>query len=108
MLYQKGIGHLTKSIPDILEDGENGLPTNYRQALRPQSELLTRYTEQIEDYVKLIAEYTHQHPTCQKLSQLEGVGLLIALGLTVRLGNAQEFQFGRDASTCIGLTGVVD
>jgi transposase len=29
---------------------------------------------------------------------------LVALGLTVRLGNAQEFEIGRDASACIGLT----
>lgn len=104
IVVPKGIDHLTRSLPDILEDGENGLPINYRQALRAQSELLTRYSEQIEDYVKLIAKYTRHHPTCQKLSQLEGVGPLIALGLTVRLGNAQEFQFGRDASACIGLT----
>lgn len=104
IVVPKGIEHLTRALPDILEDGENGLPINYRQALRAQSELLTRYSEQIEDYVKLIAKYTRHHPTCQKLSQLEGVGPLIALGLTVRLGNAQEFQFGRDASACIGLT----
>ena len=104
IIVSKGINHLTKSLPDILEDGENGLPASYRQALHAQSELLTQYTEQIEGYDKLIAEYTRHHPTCQKLSKLEGVGPLVALGLTVRLGNAQEFKIGRDASACIGLT----
>lgn len=104
IVVSRGINQLTKFLPDILEDGENGLPINYRQVLRAQSELLTRYTEQIEDYDKLIVECTHHHPTCQKLSQLEGVGPVIALGLTVRLGDAQEFQFSRDASACIGLT----
>ena len=104
IVVSKGIHHLTKSLPDILEDGENGLPTNYRQALHAQSTLLTHYTEQIECYDKLIAAHTRNHPTCQKLSKLEGVGPLVALGLMVRLGNAQEFKIGRDASACIGLT----
>jgi transposase len=104
IVISKGIRNLVKSLPDVLEDGENGLPMNYRQALYAQSEWLKQYTEQIDGYDKLIAEHTRHHSTCQKLSKLEGVGPQVALGLTVRLGNAQEFKTGRDASSCIGLT----
>lgn len=104
IVIPKGLHHVTKSLPDILEDSENGLPMNYRQALYTQSELLKLYSDQIESYDKLIAEHTRHHPVCQKLAKLEGVGPLVALGLTVRLGNANEFKVGRDASACIGLT----
>ena len=104
IVIAKGLNHLVTALPDILEDAENGLPMNYRQALAAQSQMLQLYTTQIESYDRLIAEHTRHNPVCQKLSKLEGVGPLIALGLTVRLGNATEFNTGRDASACIGLT----
>lgn len=66
--------------------------------------MLTIYTDQVEAYDRLITEHTKQNEICQKLSKLEGVGPIVALGLMVRLGNAKEFAQSRDASACIGLT----
>ena len=104
IVLPKGITPLAKRIPEILEDAENGLPDCLRQVLASQSDLLAMYTEQIEYYDGLITEHVSQNKICKKLSKLEGVGPIVALGLMVRLGNGKEFVRSRDASACIGLT----
>ena len=104
IILPKGVGPLIKRIPDILEDAENGLPACLRQILKSQADILGIYTEQIEAYDELVVAYTKQNKVCQKLSKLEGVGPIVALGLMVRLGDGKEFAQSRDASACIGLT----
>lgn len=104
IVLPKGIPPLLKRIPQILEDAENGLPACLRQILASQADILAMYTDQIENYDSLIAEHIKQNKVCQKLSKLEGVGPIVALGLMVRLGDGKEFIQSRDASACIGLT----
>lgn len=104
IVLPKGIAPLVKRIPEILEDAENGLPDSLRQVLASQADILAIQTEQIEYYDCLIAEHIKQNKICQKLSKLEGVGPIVALGLMIRLGDGKEFTHSRDASACIGLT----
>lgn len=104
IVIPQGWSSLAKALPDILEDAENNLPSIFRQTLHMQSNMLRCYNEQIECYDKLISESVRNNDTCKKLQKLEGVGPLVALGLTIRLGNANEFTNTRDASACLGLT----
>ncbi|GAL13846.1 mobile element protein [Vibrio astriarenae] len=104
IVLPRGVASLMRRLPDILEDAENGLPMSLRQVLKSQADLLEIYTEQIEAYDEQIVVQTKQNKVCQKLSKLEGVGPMVALGLMVRLGDAEEFTKSRDASACIGLT----
>ncbi len=104
IVLPRGVASLMRRLPDILEDAENGLPMSLRQVLKSQADLLEIYTEQIEAYDEQIVVQTKQNKVCQKLSKLEGVGPMVALGLMVRLGDAKEFTKSRDASACIGLT----
>ena len=58
---------------------------------------------QIEEYDKLIAAVFKQNIDCQKIAQIEGVGLLTATALIACIGDIKLFKNGRHLSAYLGL-----
>ena len=100
----KGVGHLKKCLPLILEDAENGLPFDVRDSLFQGWLLWQAHEERLLELEKILNRRGQEHEACQRLSKLEGVGIKNALGLYAELGNGQHYNNGRNASACIGMT----
>ena len=100
-----GTGMIGK-IEDILEDAENGLSLEFRQALNAAKNQFELMVETIATYDRSLEKSIQTHPDCKKLLKLEGVGPINAVNLYISLGCAESgtFSKGKGASACLGLT----
>ena len=94
---------LRRALPEILEDGENGLTGNFRQLLRGLQEDLVALDARVAAQDQVIQKLAKEHPDASRLMQLRGVGPITATALVVSLGDGSMFRRGRDASAWIGI-----
>lgn len=99
-------GGLRGVIESTLEDAENGLSFEFREALSAAWEQYLSIIKSISIYDDCLNKSIDAHPECKKLLKLEGVGPLNAVNLYIMLGCADvgTFKKGKDAAACIGLT----
>ena len=99
-------GGLKGTVESTLEDAENGLSFEFRAALNAAWNQYLAIVNTISTYDDCLEKSMENHPDCQKLLKLEGVGTLNAINLYIALGCAElgVFEKGKDASACIGLT----
>jgi transposase len=111
LLYEFGLtiakGHraFVEQVPLLLEDAENALPNMLRTEIHRLYMAWRMLKKQLIAITKRQNAHINQHPKCQQLTALEGVGEVNALGLYLALGETGDsFKNGRAASACIGLT----
>ena len=103
IVIPKGIGHIAKRLPEILEDGENGLPGMMR-------ELLQRLGENLKDMDKHVGELERQitlwHPDDEqscKLEAIAGIGPITASAYVASVGDAKSFKNARQVPAWLGM-----
>ena len=94
---------MRKALPEILEDAENGLMSDFRALLAGLREDLVYLDERVMSLDQTINKLAHSHAEARRLLKLRGVGPITATALIASLGDGQMFQRGRDASAWIGL-----
>ena len=101
-----GCARLIDKIDDILEDAENELSVEFRQALQAAQQQLRTAIKSVSIYDDCTEKSVQTHPDCKKLLRLEGVGPINAINLYIELGCAEvgAFKKGKDASASIGVT----
>ena len=99
-------GSLNGVITATLEDAENGLSFEFREALSAAWQHYLSIAKSISVYDSCLEKAIEKHADCKKLLKLEGVGVLNAINLYIALGCADlgTFSKGKDAAACIGLT----
>lgn len=99
-------GGLSRVIQQVLEDGSNGFAFEFRQALAVTWQAYLCLSENITSYEKALEHVIKQHPDCEKLLALEGVGVIGAVNLYIAIGSGDigAFKSGRDVAACLGLT----
>jgi transposase len=87
-------------IESTLEDAENGLPMAFRMAIIAGWQHYLSLIKTIRIYDDCLEKSVTEHPACQTLLKLEGVGILNAVSLYIALGCADLgiFNKGKDAS----------
>jgi transposase len=103
IVMPKGIGHLAKRIPDILEDAENDLTNGMRDLILCCFERMKRISKEIDQKELLIRQWHKQNSLSTKLEKIPGIGPLTASVFVATIGNALEFKSGRELSAYIGL-----
>ena len=106
IVINKGDSHLLKRLPEILEDGENGMSFQFRACLKIQYERLKQLLIDIKLVEKQINIAIQDDVDCQRLQKLEGIGTVNFLSLKIALGNPEHFKNGREAAACFGATPV--
>lgn len=99
-------GGLKGAVESSLEDAENGLSFEFREALDAAWQQYLSIIKSIKTYDNCLEKAMETHPVCKKLLKIEGVGTLNAINLYIALGCADlgVFDKGKDAAACIGLT----
>jgi len=99
-------GGLRGAMELTLEDGENDLSFEFRDALTAAWQQYLTLSQTISAYDTSLEKAIQSHPDCQKLLKIEGVGMINAINLYIALGCAElgVFNKGKDAAACIGLT----
>jgi transposase len=98
------LGHLRRALPEILEDGENGLPGSFRSLLAQLSDELRALDSNVKDYDARIARAAREDERIKRLLEIEGIGPVVASALVAAVGDAHQFSKGRDMAAWLGLT----
>ena len=99
----RGIVHVAKRIPEIVEDAEHELPALFRQLLMRLRDHLLELDQQIQQLEDHIAAWHRTNEDSQRLAQIPGIGVLTASALVVSIGDAKCFKNGRELAAWLGL-----
>ena len=98
-----GIGHLATHLPDILEDGENGLPGVFRQLIDQLGTHLKELDRQVHELEGQIQAWHRTNEASRKLAEIPGIGPITASALVASIGDAKNFDDGRQLAAWLGL-----
>lgn len=99
----QGISHLATSLPDILEDGENGLPGVFRQLIDRLGAHLKELDRQVQELEVQIQVGHRANDASRKLAEIPGIGPITASALVASIGDAKSFDNGRQLAAWLGL-----
>jgi transposase len=103
IVIAKGIGHIAKRLPEILEEGENALPGMMRELLARLGEHLKRLDEQVKALELQIKLWHGESEQSRKLGAIAGIGALTASALVATLGDAKNFDNARQVPAWLGM-----
>jgi len=98
-----GISHISKRLPEILENGENDLPGVFRRLLQRLGEHLRVLGRQVDELEVQIQVWHQENVASRKLAQIPGIGPITASALVATIGNAKCFNNGRQLAAWLGL-----
>ena len=103
IIVPKGIAHINPRLPEILEDAENDLPGTFRQLIERLGEHLKELTKQVNELEEQIWCWHKENSASQKLAKMPGIGPLTASALVASIGDAKQFENGRQLAAWLGL-----
>lgn len=104
IVIRQGFSALHRSVPVVLEDGENELPNMYRPTLHLMFDRFCQLNKDIKCLDQQIKSLVKQNESCHELTAIEGVGPIGAVLLYATLGSGEAFKSGREFSAYLGLT----
>jgi len=103
LILPQGIRTVRQCIPELLEDGDNGLSDLFRQLLAQSYQHLQELDRHIEYYTQEMKCQSQQHEACRRLQTIPGFGPIVASVFHSMVGNGEGYQRGRDVSASLGL-----
>jgi transposase len=103
IVIPKGIGHIAKRLPEILEDGENALPGMMRELLQRLGENLKDLDRQVGELERHIVLWHRENEASRKLEAIAGIGPITASALVATLGDAKSFKNARQVPAWLGM-----
>jgi len=103
IVIPQGIGAIAKRVPEILEDGENGLPGTMRNLIDRLTENLKEMNRQAKELEAQIQIWHREHAASRKLAEIPGLGPITASAIVATIGDAREFKNGRQLAAWMGL-----
>jgi transposase len=103
LVFPKGVATLRRRLPELLEDGENGLSDLFRQLLAQGYKQLQELDGHIDFYTQELVYQSQQDDACQRLQTIPGFGPIVASVFHSVVGHGQAYQRGRDVSASVGL-----
>ena len=94
IVIPQGISSITKQVPEILEDGENGLPGAMRNLIERLADNLKQMDRQVKELEAQIQKWHHENEASRKLAEIPGVGPITASAIVATVGDAREFKMG--------------
>jgi transposase len=104
LVAPREICHLRKAIPYWLEEMDNGLTDRLRRLLHGVWQDLLILDQRIKVLDQEIELLAANDPVAKRLQQLRGVGPMIATALLATVGDASQFNNGRQMAASLGLT----
>ena len=103
IVIPKGIGHISKRVPEILEDGENDLPGSFRLLIQRLSDHLKELDRQVGELEAQIKLWHRDNSASQKLAKIPGIGPMTASATVASVGDARNFKNGRQLAAWLGI-----
>jgi len=103
IVIPKGLGHIAAQLPQILEDGDNGLPAMMRSLLEGLGEQLKQIDRQVKELEQQIVRWHRENAASCKLEEIPGIGPLTASALVTSVGDARSFKNARQVPAWLGM-----
>jgi transposase len=103
IVVAQGIGRLRVRLPEVLEDGDNGLPDLARELFAGLRERLVALDVKIGEYDRRIEQLARASTVAQRLMRLEGIGAVTATAVIAAAGDGRQFANGRQFAAWMGL-----
>ena len=103
IVIPQGISYIRKSLPDILEDGENRLSVLFREQLSGLYDEMVHLDDRIEALELSLKTLSTQNEDCKRLLTIPGIGLMTATALIAAVGDITVFKSGRELAAWLGL-----
>ena len=101
--FAQGVNLLRRSLPELLEDGENGLSDLFRRLLAQSYQQLQTLDGHIDPYTQEMKRQSQQDEACRRLQTIPGYGPIVAGVFHSVVGNGEAYRRGRDVSASLGL-----
>jgi len=99
----RGIRAVSKSLPDILEDAENGLTPLARELFAELYEELQALNQRFETCEQRIKQINQGNELCRRLDEILGIGPITATATYAAAGDGKDFVNGRHLSAWLGV-----
>jgi len=103
LIVPPGIRHVSKRLPEILEDGQNELPDEFRALLARLRQHFLELNRQVTELDDQITTWHRSNEHSQRLAQIPGIGPLTATAMVASIGDARAFKNGREFAAWLGL-----
>ena len=103
IVLPQGISHIARRLPAILEDGANELSGPMRALFCRLGEHLQTLDRHVEELQAQIQMWHRDDAMSRRLAQIPGVGPITASALAASIGDARNFESGRQLAAWLGL-----
>jgi len=103
LVLPQGIGHIASRVPDLIEDASNELPGTFRLLINRLLDHLKELQRQVGEIEAQIKAWHRSSETSRRLEKVPGIGPLTATALAATVGDAKNFDNGRQLAAWLGL-----
>ena len=103
IIVAQHVCNIRKKLPEILENTSNELTQISRTLFADLYDQLIQLDKKIAEYEERLKHIFKHNETCQRLAQIEGIGLLTATAIVSTVGDPKVFKNGRHFAAFLGL-----
>lgn len=105
IVIRVGVSHLKRALPTLYDrEADNGLSLLLKEWLEVQYTTLVQFEQRIADSDRQLEKIAKETPACQRLMEIEGVGVLTAVAMIACVGQqGKGFKNGRHFAAYLGL-----
>lgn len=103
LIIPQGIGHIAARVPELIEDASNELPGAFRVLVQRLLDHLKELDRQVDELEGQIQSWHRSSEASCKLAHVPGIGPLTASALVASIGDAKNFDSGRQLAAWLGL-----
>lgn len=103
LVVPQGIAYITQRVPAMIEDATNDLPGVFRHLIERLLEHLKLLDRQVAEMEVQINAWHRDNEVSRRLEQIPGIGPITASALAGTVGDATNFDNGRQFAAWLGL-----
>jgi transposase len=103
IIIPQGITNIAKRVPELIEDASNDLPGSFRLLVQRLMDHLNELDKQVDELEAQIKAWHRESAASCKLEKIPGIGPITASALVASIGNAKNFDDGRQLAAWLGL-----
>jgi len=103
LIVPQGIASITRRVPALLEKATDDLPAAFRQLIGRLLEHLRLLIAQVSDLDEQVKAWHRSTEASRRLEKIPGIGPITASALVATVGDAKNFDSGRQLAAWLGL-----
>lgn len=103
LILPEGIEQITARVPQLIEDAQNELTGSFRLLVDMLLDHFKQLAHKIDEFERQIVRWHRGNADSTRLAEVPGIGALTATALVASIGDARNFEDGRQMAAWLGL-----